>query len=563
MLLFVGSFIAGLLTVLAPCVLPLLPIIIGGSLTNSHQSRRPIIIAASLAVSLTLFTLLLKATTLLINVPPQIFTYISGGIVIILGLLILFPQAYALLTTKLKLEQTSQNLLSQGARQPSTWGAIATGAALGPVFSSCSPVYVYIVATILPVSLGQAMLYIISYAIGLSLMLLLIGYFGQRLVQRVKFAANPHGWFQRSLAIIFIVVGLLVITGYDKRFQTWVSAHTAFNFDSLSAQLIPNLRQTSSDTFNVEAYPAPELKGLTNWINSQPVTLQQLHGKVVLIDFWTYSCINCLRSVPYIQKWYDQYKDDGFVAIGVHAPEFAFERQASNVSQAVKDLGLTYPIALDNSYQTWTAFNNQYWPAHYLIDASGQVRRVHFGEGEYNQTEAAIRQLLQQNGATLTKDMVTTGQEVVPIVSAQTPETYLGTERANNFDGQPNLSNGTHQFHLAENLSFNSWSLGGSWQIDDQTITSKDNSHLTFRVAAKEVYLVAGADQQTNVNITINGQPISQTGFAGADVHNSQVAIKESKLYRLVNFDQFASGNTLELSLPSGVKLNAFTFGGK
>jgi cytochrome c biogenesis protein CcdA/thiol-disulfide isomerase/thioredoxin len=405
MFLLLGAFLAGILTVLAPCVLPLLPVIIGGSISgNTKDKRRPFLIAGSLAVSLIVFTLLLKATTLLINVPPQVITYVSGGIIVILGIATLFPLSYSILMARLGLEQRAQRLLGSGASNRSQiLGPIIIGAALGPVFSSCSPVYGYILATILPAHFSLAMAYIVSYVIGLALVLLAVAYYGQRLTAKLRFAANPRGYFQRGLGVLFIAVGIMIITGFGTKVQVWVANNTPFNFDGFSAQLIPAQANAkivdNSKLYNVAAYPAPELTGIQSWINSNPETIAQLKGKVVLIDFWTYTCINCIRTLPTVQGWYSHYHADGLEVIGIEAPEFAYEKIPSNVAAGAKQYGLTYPIAIDGDLATWNAFQNQYWPAEYLIDRDGNVRRTHFGEGEYDQTEQAIRGLLAEKGS--------------------------------------------------------------------------------------------------------------------------------------------------------------------
>lgn len=568
MFLLFGAFIAGIITVLAPCVLPLLPIIIGGSIGDEKRNHiRPLIVAASLAISLILFTLLLKATTLLINVPPQAFVYASGGILVGLGLLGLFPVAYETVIAKLNLQSKTQVLMSQGFKRRQTWlGPVIIGAALGPVFSSCSPVYAYIIATILPVNFGQAFAYIVAYVLGLSLILLLIGYVGQRLVQKLRWASNPSGWFQRAIAIIFIVVGLLVISGYDKRLQTWVSTHTPINLDSAAAKLIPDSERQETDDklFNVKPYPAPELTGLQDWINSDPQTLKKLQGKVVLIDFWTYSCINCIRANPYNEGWYQTYKDDGLVVLGLHAPEFAFEKVPANVQKAVKQAGLTYPVALDNRFATWNAYQNQYWPAHYLIDKDGQVRRVHAGEGAYAQTEDAIRALLREQGGTVTDKRYTTGQSSVPVTAGQTPETYLGAAKASGFVADKPLTTGTNQAFVgtrADSLSANQWTLDGNWDVTADDITSRGDSLLRFRVSAKETYVVGSATTPQTVSVSINGQPATESGKAGADVRNNQVTIDGARLYRLIKQPRFTKGTIVELRVPAGVSLSVFTFG--
>ncbi len=562
MFLLIGAFLAGALTALAPCVLPLLPVIIGGSVSgNVKDTKRPFIIAASLAVSLILFTVLLKVTTLFIDVPPSIFVYISGALLIILGIVFLFPNLYESLLLKFNLQARSQQLLGKAGTKKGLLGPIITGAALGPVFSSCSPVYAYILATILPVNFGLAMVAIVSYVLGLSLMLLLIGFLGQKLVRRLKFAVDPRGWFNRTVAILFIIVGLLVITGFDKKFQTYVSAHTPFDFDSLSSTFIPNATKTNEGILNVDAYEAPEFTGLENWINSKPLKKSDLKGKVVLVDFWTYSCINCIRTQPYLKEWYKTYKDSGFEIIGVHAPEFSFERNPANVEAAAKKAGLTYPIALDNDFATWNAYNNQYWPASYLIDRDGNVRRYHGGEGEYKETEMAIRQLLEEGGSA-PKETTSALDGAVPVSQSQTPETYLGTKRASNFVGIPRLIQGTNMFAAGELKNVNNWTLGGSWTVDSEGITAGDGATLQFRLSAKDVYVVtAGDGGGKKIGVTLGGKPISQTGSAGSDVVNSEVAIDGAQLYKLVHFNQYQKDATIELSVPSGIKLNVFTFG--
>jgi cytochrome c biogenesis protein CcdA/thiol-disulfide isomerase/thioredoxin len=566
MFLLLGAFIAGMLTVLAPCVLPLLPVIIGGSVAGNTKDRtRPLLIAASLAVSLIIFTLLLKVTTLLIHIPPNAINYFSGGLIMALGVVSLFPGVYARLIAGAGIEQGAQKLLSRGYNnRKQLIGPIITGAAMGPVFSSCSPVYAYIIATVLPTNFTQGFLYVIVYVLGLSLLLLAIGYYGQGFISKIKFASNPRGWFQRIIAILFIVVGFSVFTGYDTSFQTFVSSHTPFNFDALSSSFLPQTKNqiTSNGLYNVKPYSEPQLVGLQQWINSNPLTLKQLHGKVVLVDFWTYSCINCIRNNPYLESWYNTYKGDGLVVIGIHAPEFSFEKVPANVEQAVTAQHLTYPIALDNNFTTWNAFQNQSWPTSYLIDATGEVRRVHSGEGDYSQEEDAIRQLLIANGANLSGTQMVSNNVKVPVTSNQTPETYLGTDKETDYTGTPALAAAPVQtFTPQASLPANDWTLGGTWETSSESITARGSSTISFHVSAKDVYIVGGSTTPQNVTVSLNGKPISQTTSAGADVHSSIVKMGTPGLYRIVNFPKFTAGDTVTLSVPNGVSLNVFTFG--
>jgi cytochrome c biogenesis protein CcdA/thiol-disulfide isomerase/thioredoxin len=567
-LLVLSAFIAGVLTVLAPCVLPLLPVIVGGSLSGDvKDKRRPLLIATSLAASLILFTILLKATTLLIHVPPQVITYISGGIIVALGIAILLPQTYARILAETGIEHRANELLGSGTKNTSDWiGPIVTGAALGPVFSSCSPVYAYILATILPAHFAAAMSYIVSYVIGLSLVLLALGFYGQRLSASLKFASDPNGYFQRGLAGLFIVVGILIITGTGTKVQVWVANHTPFNLDSISSDLLPkpsgNKTLNNSSLYNVSPYAAPDFTGIQDWINSKPLTIAQLKGKVVLVDFWTYTCINCIRSLPYVEGWYSHYQKDGLVVVGVEAPEFSYEKIPSNVTAAVRQDGLTYPIAIDGNLDTWNAYQNQYWPADYLIDRSGNVRREDFGEGNYAQTEQAIRGLLAQDAAAkLPANSVVSGNVTVPVTQNQTPETYLGTNRADSYVGSPALGSQADQtYTFANQLTSSSWSLSGEWSVSGSAITAGQNAKLRISVTAKNVYLVGGATNPTSVTVNVNGTPASEAGYAGADVTNSQVTMQLPNLYRIVSFKKLTAG-TIELDVPSGVSLNTFTFG--
>jgi cytochrome c biogenesis protein CcdA/thiol-disulfide isomerase/thioredoxin len=565
MALLILSFVAGVLTVLAPCVLPLLPVIIGGAASGSEKdSKRPYIIAASLAVSLILFTLLLKVSASLATIPPQVWMIVSGGIIFILGVITVFPSLWEQISAKLHLQSGSNKILTTGMKHHNTFlGAVIIGAALGPVFSSCSPTYAFILASILPANFAQGFVYLIFYTLGLVLFLLLLSIFGRRLISKFGWAVNPHGWFRRILGIIFVVLGLAIMTGTELKFETWLANNSPFDitkveqkaFDqavSPGASVIMPTNKDGSSVLNTKATNAPELTGLGAWINSDPTTLAALKGKVVLIDFWTYSCINCIRTLPYVEKWYETYKDQGFVVLGIHTPEFAFEHEVTNVKNAAKEHDLTYPIALDNSYSTWNAYDNHYWPAHYLIDKDGKVRYIHFGEGEYATTEKAIQELLGED-----KPLVTSDSEVSRN-NSQTPETYFGTARAKNFVGKPVLAPGIQKFEKASSLDADMWTLGGTWDVQDDTITSADDAAtIAFHVAAKNVYMVASSsDGVGEVKISSD----SKNSWQGKDVLTNGVMVKESKLYHIAQFEKFQDA-VLELRVPKGVSLYTFTFG--
>jgi cytochrome c biogenesis protein CcdA/thiol-disulfide isomerase/thioredoxin len=563
------SYVAGLLTALAPCVLPLLPIILGGSLGGEKKDKwRPYVITASLAISLILFTLLLKASTALIGVDPRVWSIGSGILVVVLGIFMLFPDAWARIIGALGIEHRSQGLLGKAYQQHNgVLSAMLIGAALGPVFSSCSPTYAWVIATVLPSSVILGMVYLSFYVLGVSTALLAIALLGRRLLQRITWASNPNGWFQRSIAVLFIVVGILVATGLDKSVQTYLVEKDFLNIKVLEEKLVPedsaSNEQSSSapnkQRFNVAAYDAPEFENVASWINSDPLTLARLKGKVVLVDFWTYSCINCQRTQPYLNAWYEKYKDDGLVIIGMHAPEFAFEKVAKNVQKAVADAGVAYPVALDNDFATWRAYKNRFWPAKYLIDKDGQVRYTHFGEGEYRETEEVIQTLLKETGQAVT-DKVEITRGVASREGVQTPETYVGFERAERFaNADQFVANQPVDYLLRSKLGNNEWSLGGKWRVEPEASQSLANdTTLAINVSGKTVYLVMGGPVGSLVNVMVDGA----YGPPGADVDaRGNVHIDGARLYTIVNAERYMKNSRITLTFPSGVIVNAFTFG--
>lgn len=564
------SYVAGLLTALAPCVLPLLPIILGGSLAGEKKDKwRPYIITGSLVISLILFTLLLKASTAFIGIDPRVWAIASGTLVIILGFFMLFPDLWVQVISKFGIEHRSQGLLGKAYKQEnSVISAILIGAALGPIFSSCSPTYAWVIATVLPSSALLGMFYLTFYVLGVATALLAIALLGRRLLARIKWASNPKGWFQRGIAVLFIIVGIFVATGLDKKVQTYLVEKDFLNIKLLEEKLVPeNDNSTKSNSnssankqkFNVAAYDAPELKDIASWINSDPQTIASLKGKVVLIDFWTYSCINCQRTQPFLNAWYDKYKDDGFVILGVHAPEFAFEKVTENVQKAVVDAGIKYPVALDNNFATWRAYENRFWPAKYLIDKDGQIRYTHFGEGDYAETEETIQALLKESGQTIT-DKIEINRNAGLVNRGQTPETYLGYARAERFANTNQfIADKPAEYSLNSKLDNNEWSLGGKWQINDESSQSlADSDKLSINFSGKEVYLVMSGPPGSSVAVSVDG--LSKPGGSDVDT-KGQVNIDGARLYKIVNADKYMTNKKLTLTFPIGVTINAFTFG--
>lgn len=562
------SFLAGILTVLAPCVLPVLPVILGGSLRGETNFWRPLVITLSLVFSIIIFTLLLKASTLLINIDQDAWKVVSGSIILFFGFITVFPIIWDKLSFRFGFERKSQTTLNEAAKKQGLIGNIFLGAALGPVFASCSPTYFFIIATVLPTSFFTGLLNLVAYGAGLGIILLLIAFSGQAFIRKAKWAADPHGFFKRGLGVLLIVVGIGIISGIDKKVEIYLldkgfgsipieqalledyaQRETSENTDE-SKQAVDKSVGIENDDFSSLPFlgKAPELAGLSNWMNSEPInSIAELRGKVVLIDFWTYSCVNCIRTLPYIQSWHEKYAADGLVIIGVHAPEFQFEQKPENVAKAITDFELSYPVALDNTFSTWKAFKNIYWPAKYLIDREGNLRYTHFGEGEYDETEKAIVGLLGTEEKS--------GHVVSEIGSAYvaTPETYLGTKRRNPLQYLDDAS---------KNLGLNQWKLAGNWQSTDEKIETTDFPAAIFlNFTAAEANLVIGGNAVAE--IYIDGNKLDTSSGGGADIIDGLLRVNAERLYNLTDFKNVSGNHTIEVRFLSGenAELYAWTFG--
>ena len=312
------------------------------------------------------------------------------------------------------------------------------------------------------------------------------------------------------------------------------------------------------------------MSGAVEWLNSPPLTAEGLKGKVVLIDFWTYSCINCLRSIPYIKAWAEKYKDHGLVVIGVHTPEFAFEREVSNVQAAVSDLKIGYPVAIDSEYAIWRAFDNEYWPAHYFIDAQGHTRYHHFGEGDYNESEHVIQQLLAEAGnkdySAAPVSVKASGAEAAPsMIESQSPETYIGYSRAENFVSAGGAAKDKSRVYVAETPKLDQWALCGDWTISGEDATlNQEGGRIVYRFRARDLHLVLGPateGKRIRFRVTIDGMAPGADHGADVDVDGRGV-VDEHRLYQLIRESGGISDRTFEIEfLDPGVQAYAFTFG--
>ena len=600
MILLVISFIAGLLTILAPCTIALLPVIIGSSVAGEETAgkKKAFVIAASLGVSVVLFTLLLKASTAFINIPEQVWQIVSGSIILVFGLISLFPAIWEKIPFVAKMNVSSNKLLATGYLKQSFWGDVIIGASLGPVFSTCSPTYFVILATVLPQSFFLGFIDLIAYAVGLSGMLLLVAFIGQKIVGRLEGLSDTHGWFKRTLGALFIALGIMIIFGLNKVIELKIASSGTFDITKLEQSLL-RLNDTSktggggditlststvgnngsgtgtTSTTSVAIVAkaksagitlshgpkAPEFVNPSGFINTDglPITISQFKGKkVVLIDVWTYSCINCQRTLPYVVAWYKKYKDQGLEIIGLHTPEFAFEKIKSNVEDATRRFNIEYPVVMDNDYATWNAYGNQYWPRKYLINVNGEIVYDHIGEGDYDKTEKEIQKALlelkQVTGAdTTVSTQITAPSNAISYdgTAVGSPETYFGATRnsylANGQKGK--LGSQTLPTPAIESVSKNALYLGGTWNFTNEYAENTDVGKIVYKYKAKNVYIVGSSAKGVNVTVILDG------------VRQKTINIKSNMLYTLVEGNDY-SEHTLELDMDSaGLQAFTFTFG--
>ena len=327
--------------------------------------------------------------------------------------------------------------------------------------------------------------------------------------------------------------------------------------------LYPNTKINTKSVTKFE--PAAEIENIEAWINSEPLTIAELRGKVILIDFWTYSCINCIRTLPFITEWDEKYRDDGLVVIGIHSPEFQFEKKLENVQDAVDEYRIEYAVGLDNDFTTWRNFNNRYWPAKYFIDRNGNLRHTHFGEGEYSESEEMIQKLLAEDvDEDFSFEEVSNVFDTPPISAIQTPETYLGYSRLENMVNSSQLKFDTTQtYQFDGELNAHEWALLDDWEVTDEASISRSaNSTLLLNFTAKEVYLVIESETPAKMKVYVDDQLVSELGLSHEDVdENSEITITEPRLYQLVRSDEMLQGSILRLEFEEGISINAFTFG--
>lgn len=528
------SFAEGLALILSPCILPVLPIIL--STTVDGGRARPFGIVSGFVMAFSAFALLSRKIVTVLHIDLNLIKDASLFLLLMLGIVMMSS------TLSNKFSTLTQRFANIGSKLSGRGGdgfasGIGIGALIGLVWTPCAgPILAAVLVQVIRQENDLSSLFIITaFALGAAIPMLTIAFLGKSIIGKIRGATRHTEYIRKVFGALMIAGVLVMASGVDL-----ISL-----FGKPPETTMANIQSKALINPLDEPYTAPAISDIQQWFNSEPLTTDALKGKVVLIDFWTYSCINCIRTLPYITSWDQKYRDRGLVIIGVHAPEFEFEKDPKNVQDAINARNIQYPVALDNNFSTWSNFKNRFWPAHYLIDRDGRVVYTHFGEGNYDVTENNIRFLLGLEGE---KD-----NTPAPATEKQplTPETYLGMGRAENYVGTPLLGENT-TYTAPDTLSADAWALKGGWDVmTDKIVSTSDNAVIKINVRAAKVYLVLGRTGNVPVAISLsfNGQALSD------------VTVDQHTLYQLLDLPQVSSG-ILEIKVPKpGVEAYAFTFG--
>ena len=553
MLVLLGiGFLAGVITAVSPCVLPVLPILLAGG--ASGGGRRPLAIIGGLVASFTLFTLAAASILSALGLPQDFLRNVAIALLFVLAATLLWPRL------GLVLERPLAFLTRR--RGGDLGGGFLLGASLGLVFVPCAgPVLATITVLSAEHRIGvETVLLTLAYSLGAAGPMLLIALGGQRVARRLR--AHSEN-FRRAMGVLLAGAAVAIVFNAEQSIQTSLGGYSSalqkhIENTSFAHKKLDSLRGGGS-AFAAAASRhgsrlpdlgrAPEFRGISHWLNTpadRPLTLASLRGKVVLVDFWTYSCINCIRTLPHLRAWYAAYHKDGFEIVGVHTPEFAFEHVLANVRQATHDLHVTWPVALDNGYKTWNAYSNEYWPAEYLIDKVGHVRRVHFGEGEYDNSERLIRALLAEAGVSVPKrKSAVADQTPTEIV---TPESYLGYARLEltRYVGKRIRPGAVWTYAFPRRLAQNELSYAGTWRIGDERALAIADARLRLRFHARDVYVVLGG--KGTVESFVDGRRLGT------------LKVNQDRLYTVLAGPALRDG-LLELRFSPGVNGYSFTFG--
>jgi cytochrome c biogenesis protein CcdA/thiol-disulfide isomerase/thioredoxin len=580
-------FLGGALTIASPCILPVLPFVFARAEQPFLRNGLPMLVGMAL-------TFAAVATLAAVGGAWAVHLNSYGRIVALVALSLL---ALTLLSEKLA-ERLAHpfvvlgNRLSQSSQSSDGSGAGAgvlrsglLGVATGLLWAPCAGPILGLVLTGAAISgpTTRTTLLLLAYALGAASSLALALLAGRRLFSLMKKSLGAGVWVRRGLGVAVLVAVGVIASGMDTGALTKLSlTHT----DGIEQTLLNKINPAASSAAGSQQVvyskaapgplplegPFPSLDGAVSWLNSPPLAPAQLRGKVVLVDFWTYSCINCLRSLPYVEAWYDKYQEYGLVVIGVHSPEFAFEKDLSNVRHAVGELGVNYPVALDNDFSIWKAFHNQYWPAHFFIDAQGEIRGHHYGEGDYDGSEQIIRQLLTDAGATHLPPagMDATGfsgvQQSADGSHERSPETYVGFARAQHFSSPSGFVQNEAAIYTAPStLGLNQWALEGNWLVSTEHATlEKSGGAVEYHFMARDLHLVLGPAKDGHAvrfRVLLDGKAPGDDHGVDTDAKGAGT-VREQRLYQLIRQSKDVREHYFSIQfLDDGVTAYAFTFG--
>lgn len=576
-ILLIFAFLAGIATVLSPCIIPILPTLLAGSAGKGRL--HPIGIVIGVICSFVFFILTFRLLIHLTGVSPNVLRYVAIIVVCLFGLALIFPalgEAFARATQPLA--NLGAKLQGQRSDKPSGFiSGLILGCALGLLWTPCAGP---ILATIITLTATNqvtfdVLLLTFLYSLGAAVPMFLIIYGGKRLLDSSRFFSKHAEGIRKGFGVLMIASAFVLASNADSYFTQLAVKYFPFvlvDDNALVNQELQKLKQGDQKPLFEkptdvavhpkvaqdlpELGPAPNFAGIADWINSQPLTMEDLRGKVVLIDFWTYSCINCIRTFPYLIDWYDKYKDKGFVIVGVHSPEFEFEKEEKNVLDATKRFGIAYPVAMDNNFDTWKAYQNHFWPAHYLIDQKGIVRDIHFGEGKYLETENNIRLLLGETP-------ITGEKEEKPSHNVLTPETYLGYGRAGKYTSENTLKEDqTTDYTFTTPVPPDHVGLKGKWKVGKESINAEgDNSELSLNFIAGKVFLVLSGRSPTPITVSLDGTPLPKEYYTSDMNPQGEILVNEDRKYDIIDLKEQYGRHTITLSIPKGISAYAFTFG--
>jgi cytochrome c biogenesis protein CcdA/thiol-disulfide isomerase/thioredoxin len=576
MLLFILAFVGGVFTILSPRILPVLPFVFTRADQPFRKSGLPLLVGMALTFAI-IATLTVTGGTWLVRT-NQYGRILALCVFSFVGLTLLLP-SFAEIVTR-PFVRLGNRLTSKADAQPRSQllQALLLGVATGLLWAPCAgPILGLIVAgaAVSGPSIRTSFL-LLAYALGAATSLSVALFAGGRVFAAMKRSLGAEEWIRRGLGVMVLLGVVAIAFGLDRGILTRVAPPSTSGVEQGLVDRVQPQRTTPliTETVTADAEPSvlPDLSGSTARLNSPPLTREGLKGKVVLIDFWTYSCITCLRTSPYVEAWSQKYKDSGLVVIGVHTPEFPFEKDKGNVEKAIHDLGITYPVAMDNTYAIWNAFNNEYWPAHYFIDANGKIRFHHFGEGRYDESERWMQELLKERNGhpTLPTGIVTVSGQGAEAASdtdeVQSPETYIGYSRAEHFASPGGFKPDTPaDYTLPSSYDLNQWALSGDWVDHEQIAQSlTTGAKISFRFRARDLHLVLGPGEDgkpIHFRVTLDGKPPGNSHGADTNTDGNGM-VTEYRLYQLVRQREVIKNHTFQIEFSEpGVQAFAFTFG--